>query len=367
MRNPLSQRFAIVALLLLSGAAFALGPARPGKTEVSALVQEYTNDGTSEERRGQVLKSLRLAESKVLARAVANAIEAEATRAVALDLAFALELAGLYKDVKGFVNSPLEEKVIRAIFQSGEKDAEQFLFERWSEKPPESASHKIVDAGFRTYFVSRKSVERFHDVFAEEKTPEVLKNEAQQILKHQMVLSDEETQAIGTGWKGLFAQFELRTRDFAIEGENLLERDGWDKEDIIGYRDRYILPRLSSLRLSGVTLQNFTMRAWVMVLEGDGASAGIVMKKGNSFLGGHFGEGLWHSRIAGKTTSVPGQVGAWTEFVFKIRGSEISVSVDGVPFIQQSGANYGNEAGGVQFGAGSKGRMIVGAVSFQSI
>ena len=403
------MRFTL-ALLLLVALALTLGPlltASPtalasglsGK-EIARLFEEYGDEETSEDRRDRILKRLRArAKRGTLRKAIKKALSSGKTRAAAFDVAVALECSGLFKEAKKWVNSEYEELAVRTVFLSHSKGAEKFLLARWDKAEPGSESYEIVDAGFQEYWVGKSSLEHFHDVIVNKKKPpsELRAESTKAIIQHQMVLTDEELEEVGRRWKRLLRIFVQRNRTFNEPGRDLLHEAAWNQppefdvddeeeeefepgyppgeeemtdEEIYNahpYRDRILLSPRGSYAIDRVNWKNFTIVAWVMILDGDNANVGVVMEKGNALVGGHFVDGWdgWEGpgNVEGQMARCSGSKQKWTKFVIKLQGGKITVTIDGTTLTEFTG-QYGSIAKGLRLSAGS-GHLLIGSVTMQ--
>ena len=391
----------LVALALTLGALVTASPTAlasglSGK-EIARLLEEYGDEETSEDRRERILTRLQArAKPAALKSAIKKALASGKTRAAAFDVAVALECSGLFKQAKKWVNSEYEELAVRTVFLSHNKGAEKFLLARWDKAEPGSESYEIVDAGFQEYWVGKSSLEHFHDVIVNKKKPptELRAESTKAILKHQMVLTDEELEGVGRRWKHLLRTFLHRNRRFQEPGRDLLHEAAWNQpfefeaddeeeeefepgyppgeeemtdEELYNahpYRDRILLSPRGSYSIDQVNWKNFTIVAWVMILDGDHGGVGVVMEKGNALVGGHYNEG-WEGpgNVENQMARCSGSKQKWTRFVIKLQGGKITVTIDGTKLTEFAG-QYGSSAKGLRLTAGS-GHLLIGSVTME--
>ncbi|MFN0058166.1 MAG: hypothetical protein ACKVX7_06880 [Planctomycetota bacterium] len=343
-------------------------PPRLGKKELSAHVDEFVAGNASVERCAELARALRANNGKPLASLVLAAVKNPATCARALALAADVPIVGATKELKKLVDSEHEAKVIAAILNSGDKEAESFVIDRWSRATPATPSYAALCTALQEYPLSAKAVGELHSSLKKPAKGVDRSTELRAVLGAQMGLSAAELERLNSDWKDLLAQFTLKTQTFPSAGHDLLRDASWERgmgdekaaDRVRRFREKFLLEPGGILRLPGITMQDFILKVWMLPLEGDGATVSVLMK-GNSGVGPRLADGKWQSTAESIRQAIPPAAhGQWAEVVFSLAGSNLAVAVNGTTIMQTN--LYGSSCNGIHVASGDKGRMLLGGV-----
>ncbi len=359
-------RFCVLCSLLCLGVGASA--AKLGDKEIGELVSEFCAPAATAERRADIVKSLRAVKDKPLSKAVGNALKSNATKSGALDLIRTLRLEGFFQEAKALLGTEHTEKAVHAIFLAREKGAEEFLVEQWTKGTEDSDLYRQVTAGFKTHFVGAKALDKLHELLVKPGPSEGKSADLVAILRFQMVLSESEAAGLRDNWRSLLATFHVRSREFPAQHRSLLAEGGWTPTEeewsdggVTRFREKILLEPAGRYELFKVAWRNFTLRTWVLVIDGENASIGMVLK-GNAKLGASLQSGMWVTNKSVQMDVSPATLGQWTEMVFKLSGAEASVVVDGTTLATTR--EYGDLCGGVSFAAGS-GHVLIGSADLE--
>ncbi len=369
----------LVAAVLIAG-LFTLASAAPQKAlrarDAEKLIQEYAGEETSADRRGEIVTLLRSANHKLLTSALTKTLKVGTTRASSLDLVAELPVPNMFKALKKYVSGSTELQAVNAILVSGGKGSEEFLLSKWSKAKPDSATFETIETAFRQHYLSPKSVAELRKVQMNKRTDAARSTKIPAILIFQLGLDGELAKTLDEKWKEHFKKFEAMNRSFPLQGENLLARDwstGFGEEEAAGEGDeeqvkrvrrhrggKYLIENLGVLQLKGVTWKSGTIRLRVMVIDGDGATVGVMMK-GNAMVGPRYSKGTWLLTESIRTGDVPGAPLEWAEITFKLSGSNLVAMMGG----KQIGATnqYGSQINGLYLTSG-RGKLMLGSAEF---
>lgn len=377
----------------------------PTKKELAAWVDGFCDpssadssadsDADSDDETNEWLNRLRNVPPARLTSLVERKIKSKKTRDRALKLAVTLRVPGLFKRVKSLFKT--DPKVVAEIaFQSGDKGSEKFLSEAWLDAKAEDSTFEILRSGFQRHFVSAKTVQALHKGATDKKASPEHREAIAAILVFQFGADDALADEILANFKLHFAKFHRKAQPFPVAGEELLSRPEWvagfgaaleEDEDETGddegedgeptpasgstlrfppdqaatFREKIIVKPRGSLRLPGITEKNCTVTFRIMVLDGEGCGLGVLMK-GNSMVGPRSVAGEWQMQESIRTGTAPVKPGEWHELRCSLKGSNLSVTLDGKPLAATN--LYGDTINGLML-TGGNASLLVGSVELR--
>src|SRR5688572_26334460 len=210
---------ALIAIFL--AATFAAGqPPALDEREAKKLCEEYVAAATTEARRTTIVARLKTGAPTLCQKALKPMISEEAKRQLALDVAIALRVPGLWSDAKKHLDSSDEDKVVKYGLTSGDKAVESDLFIRWKGAAADSASHGYLQTGFETFPVTLDTIKKFKDFAADKKSDEVRKEGAFKVLQFQFG-TDADGAGILANWSQLETAYKIDAKEFPIKNRDL--------------------------------------------------------------------------------------------------------------------------------------------------
>jgi hypothetical protein len=193
--------------------------ATPDEREVSKLIQEYLSNKTNSDRRIEIEARLRLAPPIVAQKPLKQAIVSEGSRTAAIGLALELHVPGLFDTAKKYLDSADESNIVRLGFDTHDKGAVDFLFDRWKKADVGSASLAFVQDGFTSYPVELAAIARFKPLLDDKDRAEM----ALAVVIFQFGLDADLTVAGAKDeWPAAEEAYRRDAQAFAVSGTDLL-------------------------------------------------------------------------------------------------------------------------------------------------
>ncbi|MEM7263052.1 MAG: hypothetical protein AAF488_13765 [Planctomycetota bacterium] len=356
------------ALLLAPPTAEATQKKALKQKQVTKLFEEFSAEATSADRRAQIIETLRTAKPKVLATVAKRNLRKSESRPGALTLIAELPVVGLFRQLEDLAEGEQESAALRAILASGGKGADDWILERWTESPLDDPSFARIDRALLEWYASPKVVKKLHDVMVDEDVDAERRERARPVIVHQMGLTEEEAKTLDAEWPTLFTRYAAMNQEFSAKGVDLLSTGKWSTGFAEGdeaaealikkYRGKILLEKLGVYRLPKVTFKDARIRVRLMVLEGEGSTAGALMRS-NAMVGPTYRGGNWllTESIRQNIAAVPPL--KWVELDFLQSGSNLTVKLNGT--VLGSTTDYGNQMNGLFFTAGQS-RLLIGTV-----
>lgn len=222
--------FSVFVALLMATAINAEMSAR----DASALVKEYVATDTTDKRRESIKTALGKESAITAQKGLKDALKADATRPLALDLAIALKCPGLFDSVKKAIDGVDEDKIVKLGLLTGDKGAAEFLADRWGKVEADSASFGYLQAGFETTPVELKAIQKFKDALKGER-----KEQAGKIVAFQFGAESAEPVTLLSEWPDLEAAYKLDAKDFGGKGVDMLELPGCTQRKLLPIAGNY--------------------------------------------------------------------------------------------------------------------------------
>jgi hypothetical protein len=202
---------AILALLLVTTAN-----AEMSARDATALVKEYVAADTTDKRRESITTALAKEPAITAQKGLKDALKADATRPLALDLAIALKCPGLFDSVKKLIDGDDEDKIVKLGLLTGDKGAAEFLADRWAKVETDSVSFGYLQAAFTAYPVELKAIQKFKDALKGDR-----KVEAGKIVAFQFGAESDEPVTLASEWPDLEAAYKLDSQAFEVKGTDV--------------------------------------------------------------------------------------------------------------------------------------------------
>ncbi len=214
------MKVAIAVLFLLittmGGEAQALND-----KEIAKLIDEYASESSSASRRADIeLKLLRVKPAGTT-KSMKAALGSDSKRKAALDLAVTLWAPGVFSALKKHTEGDLGPQVVKLGLQRGEKDAVEYLLERWRAAPADSAEFAAIQVGFKTWFIDLPYVEKFKQEVEKQKD-EAKKAAAADVMAFQLNTAGR-IQDLLDKWETMRERLSKYGKRFALEGRDLTQ------------------------------------------------------------------------------------------------------------------------------------------------
>lgn len=308
--------FVLCIILAMSVAAIANGqPKTFTEADAKKLVDEFTNPSTEMDRRQAVGKAL-AAESPVLCqKALKVALAIDERRMLALTLALNLEVPGLFETVKKWIDTSLEEDVVKLGLATQDKGAVDFLFDRWKAAKADTASFKFVTGGFSEFVVQLDVIKKFKPFLDSADKCDA----AATIVCFQFALDDDLTpKAVLDGWDSEEDAYKRDSVPTTITGVNLLKgaRIGGTTRKIGG--NVRVLPKgVLSMNLNAYGEQDFTLTFRIRVPAKADVQFGLAADQGT--WSAHFSGREWISLDGtGAEKASPLKIDDWNVVRFSV-------------------------------------------------
>lgn len=265
--------FALAALFLY-GLAFA-AHAQPADKDAKKLISEYFGADSSQPRRAEIIEKLKGINPELARKDVAAAIKKDDMRPRALELATAVRLTGLIKDLKKPYEGLDRAAITAWAMEVRDSEGILFLFQRWTDASADSDEYRELCDAFKKWHVPVEVLDKFQAKLKDAARGKM----AHEILCWQLDVQNVSAEDLSAGWQKYRAEFVRNTTVFPIKGVDLFKCEGWTKTNVTelgtnwyfdkdGYADNKDMPG------AGGT-QPFTVTFRIAVLEGDGGQVGV--------------------------------------------------------------------------------------------
>ena len=208
--------FCLLIALHSTATAQALTDKDAGK-----LIDEYVAVATSDSRRNDLEKKLLTAKPSLTTKNIKSAFGVDKKRATALALATKLWTPGVFSAIKRYTDSDLCAQIVRFGLQRQEKDAMDYLLDRWKLAALESAEFLAIHEGFKTTFIDLPYIDKIKAIM-EKSEDEARKIAAAEVLSFQLDLNAASPQDILDAWDAARSPREKDGKRFPMEGRDLL-------------------------------------------------------------------------------------------------------------------------------------------------
>ncbi len=234
--------------------------------EVRDLVVEFIAESTTTDRRTELIGILRSVPRHLMQRTIIGALKDDKTRGLALDLATGLRVTGLLAELKKYAESVDEDRIVKLLLLTQDEGAAVWLYDRWAQAAPESASHRIIDEAFRKNGIADAGV-----LGRMERLAMSGNADAVAILAFQY---GSEADGLVDRLPKLRAEWQRDAKSFTLAGTDLLSTDRWQNKPASRRAGRnWRIGKEGGIRWTfpdALQSGSFTIKARVMVLRPGG-------------------------------------------------------------------------------------------------
>jgi hypothetical protein len=336
---------AIFAMLLLASAASAQQSSQLSSRDVRALVNEYCQPATTEDRRTEIVTALHARSTPVVTSgALSSALGGRST-----DTALAIELVGRLRHERAWPllrryvdDDALRTDAVAALFAAGTNDALEQLQSRWASEPVDSELYFLLNASFRAAQPTADLLRRFVLALDGDRS-----DDAAAILCAMLRLpSTAEREQIEQAAAQMRQRLALLATSFRLEGRNIGELA--EAGNALRHRGNLLLDGQTATfsGLGDVQEQAHTVRLRFQVVDdGEGTAIGYTSGQGTWQITIINGEAVL--RHGDSTTSTAPIRSGWNEIEWRVwpddsgrRQSRLCrVSINGTELVQRSTFN----------------------------
>lgn len=311
--------------------AFAAEYVLPATPEArrAVLAAEFAREDAAEPRPGGVSGVVRV---------VRDALQTEARRGIALDLAVLLRSAAVFPAAKRYADGPCAARVAVLAAVCDDEDAAAWLVARWRTADPASDAFRHAEAALAGHVLSAVTVDAVGTALRDESRAA----SAVAILRPQLGLAGDVTAAdLASRWTGLRAMHAAEAAVFADRGALTLlpprprDGEGWRLHGAVAVGPNLRVPAGRCLDLAALPRtardDDGALRLRVRANDATGAEVSFVCDDGRQSLNIRCDGKVWFlvegPPRAGDRVEAPSRPGEWTEFIVRVRDPRI----DGQP------------------------------------
>lgn len=296
------------------------------------LAAEFAREEASEPRPGAVSGVVRV---------LRDALQTEARRGAALELAVLLRCGGVFGAAKRYADGPCAACVAELAAVCGDEDAAAWLVARWRAADPGSDAFRHAEAALAGHVLSLATV----DAVGAALRDEARAASAVAILRPQMALDGAVTaETLAARWTGLRDAHATEGMSFDDKGAVTLlpprPRDGeaWRLHGAVPVGPNLRVPAGRCLDLAALPRaardDDGALRLRVRAGDASGAAVSLLCEDGGQSLTVRCDGKVWYlvegPPRAGDRVEAPCTPGRWTEFVVRVRDPQI----DGQPCVR---------------------------------
>lgn len=314
-----------VLTLLFVVCGFVVAQDKPvTKKEATSLVEEYLGENTPAGRRSEIIQRLKRADAGLAATPLKKAAGDEAKVGLAVEMALALRVGGLFKPAAKFMDGDYEDVITNYGLALGEKGAAEAVWERWKAKDPDGTSWSIANTALLKHPIPLSVIEDVKKFLASADDDDLQRRPAGNILRFQLGLGGIADDKIIADWKAILSSYKLDSKAFSLSGQDLLQRTDWTKKGPV-------VRVANNLRLVGGTaitvpatdewdLDSLTFVVRVRVVQACEVKIALHAEQGAWMP--HWKDGEWLLEAGDtKQWAAPGVLGEWTEVRFVVAKS----------------------------------------------